>query len=231
MYQLLNKHVYTYKIKAGDDFMKEIWRPIKGYENLYEVSNKGRVRSLTKYCMRFGCRKTLIRGKLLSIRKNASGYIMVSLAKKGTKKQVLIHRLVAQAFIPNPNNYPIINHKDENPSNNNVNNLEWCTQKYNVNYGTARSRTRITNKINRSKGKTDIDKVLLKTHITKTALAKELGISKSTLRIWIEKSENGYRKKEILDEIKELEKRWQKDRQKQINDLIEFRKEAKRIFR
>lgn len=63
------------------------------------------------------------------------GYCSVDLHRKGTIKRFLVHRLVAEAFIPNPNNFPQVNHIDENPSNNNVNNLEWCTAKYNMNYG------------------------------------------------------------------------------------------------
>lgn len=69
------------------------------------------------------------------------GYQTVSLVKNGIRKNYLIHRLVAKAFIPNPNNYPVVNHKDENPSNNNVNNLEWCTVAYNNAYGTKGLRT------------------------------------------------------------------------------------------
>lgn len=210
--------------------MKEIWRPIKGYEGKYEVSNKGRVRSLTRYCMHFGYRKALIRGRLLIGHKDTSGYIMVGLHNKGTIKNLLVHRLVAQAFIPNPHKYPIINHKDENKANNHVKNLEWCTQKYNVNYGTAKKRARSTLKINRTQGKTNIDKILMKTHITKKALAKGLGISDTTLKRWINNSKNGSHSQEMLEKIKILEAKWQKENQKQINDLIKFRKEAKRIF-
>lgn len=68
------------------------------------------------------------------------GYKSVCLETENGRKGFRIHRLVASAFIPNPNGYPIINHKDENPSNNNVENLEWCTYKYNANYGTAQQR-------------------------------------------------------------------------------------------
>lgn len=71
---------------------------------------------------------------------NVNGYKVVILYKDGKKKTYLVHRLVAIAFIPNPNNLPIINHKDENKTNNNVNNLEWCTYEYNNTYGTARKR-------------------------------------------------------------------------------------------
>lgn len=104
----------------------EEWRTIEGYEGLYEVSNFGRVKSL-----KFDKEKVLQQGK------NTNGYLYVVLYKEGKVKNFLVHRLVASAFIDNPNNYPCINHKDENPSNNCVDNLEWCDQKYNVNFGTG----------------------------------------------------------------------------------------------
>lgn len=106
--------------------MKEIWKDIEGYEGLYQVSNFGNVYSfLTKKKLKPG---------------NDKGYLKVNLSKQKKVKQFTMHRLVAKAFIPNPNNYPIINHKDENPSNNHVNNLEWCDYRYNNNYGTMKER-------------------------------------------------------------------------------------------
>lgn len=101
--------------------MKEEWKEIKGFEGIYEVSNLGRIRRYLKPAI------------------NNLGYKHLALMKNATdeKKEYLLHRLVAEAFIPNPDNLPYINHKDENPSNNHVDNLEWCTQKYNVNYGTS----------------------------------------------------------------------------------------------
>lgn len=103
----------------------EIWRKIEGFD--YEVSNLGRVRSLGIDIYH--------KGKILKPI-NKHGYLSVGLCKEGCKpKHFQVHRLVATAFIPNPNNLPFINHKDENPLNNCVDNLEWCTPKYNVNYG------------------------------------------------------------------------------------------------
>ena len=100
----------------------EEWKNIIGYEGLYEVSNKGNVRNVR-------------RNTLLKLSKNKYGYIQVYLYKNGIRKGFKVHRLVAQAFILNPDNLPQVNHRDENPGNNNVDNLEWCTHKYNVNYG------------------------------------------------------------------------------------------------
>ena len=104
----------------------EEWKDIKGYEGIYQISNKGRVKSL-------GNNKTK-KEKILRPRK-INGYFSVRLCKKGEKpKEFNIHRLVAEHFIPNPDNLPVVNHKDENKLNNNVENLEWCTVAYNVNY-------------------------------------------------------------------------------------------------
>lgn len=104
--------------------MIEEWRIIDEFPT-YEVSNKGKVRK---------------KGKLLSQTHDSCGYWAVSLG--GTTRKV--HRLVAKAFIPNPNNLPFVNHKDENKETPNVENLEWCTHKYNINYGTCQLRRSMT---------------------------------------------------------------------------------------
>lgn len=106
--------------------MEEIWKDIKEYEGMYQISNLGRVKSL-----KYG--KEYI--KKISI--HHSNYNIIKLHKDGVGKTFQIHRLVAQHFIPNPDNLPQVNHKDENTLNNSVNNLEWCDSKYNANYGTA----------------------------------------------------------------------------------------------
>ena len=108
---------------------EEIWCPIKGYESMYEVSDQGRVKSI-------GYGKERI---LKSIR-DKDGYLFVNLYKNVDHKTCKVHRLVAQTFIPNPDNLPQVNHKDENKENNSVQNLEWCTNKYNSNYGTRTQR-------------------------------------------------------------------------------------------
>ena len=113
--------------------MNEEWRDIEGYEGLYQVSNLGRVRSLN-------CRGHKGCIGILTPRLDGKGYEMVALYKEGKARNTKVHRLVAQAFIPNPNNYPQVNHKDENKTNNDVKNLEWCTNEYNHNYGTRNER-------------------------------------------------------------------------------------------
>ena len=111
--------------------MKE-WREIDGFPN-YMVSNTGEIKSLNYN--KTGKEKVLIPHKL------SNGYLGINLYDNNKRScYLLIHRLVAQAFLSNPNGYRIINHKDENRSNNSVNNLEWCSYKYNLNYGNRNSK-------------------------------------------------------------------------------------------
>ena len=117
---------------------EEIWRPIEGYEGLYEVSSYGKVRSLDKY----DSMNRFLRGRILRLFTDGLGYLRAQLYSNSKRKSFLVHRLVAQAFLPNPDNLPQVNHIDENPSNDNVDNLEWCDGKYNVNYGTRIDRIR-----------------------------------------------------------------------------------------
>lgn len=99
----------------------ETWRDIEEYQGIYEVSTNGQVR-----------RKN---GKILKPKIERTGYVRYHLSKNGLSKSLLAHRIVAQAFLPNPNNYKTINHIDENKSNNNINNLEWCDMSYQNRYG------------------------------------------------------------------------------------------------
>ena len=120
--------------------MKEIWKSAKGYEGLYEVSNLGRVKGI-KRIVKNGKDRTMIKPeKILSPINNGNGYYFVNLLKDGKQSKMFIHRLVAMTFLPNTEKYKVVNHKDEDPSNNDVDNLEWCTHKYNSNYGTSKER-------------------------------------------------------------------------------------------
>ena len=112
--------------------MTEIYKDIKDLEGLYQVSNFGNVLSLNYH--RSG------KPKLLKPRKIKGGYLQVLFCKNGEMKNYLVHRLVAETFLPNPNNFPEVNHKDEDKTNNSVENLEWCDGKYNQNYGTRNER-------------------------------------------------------------------------------------------
>ena len=115
--------------------MEEIWKYIEGYEGLYEVSSYGRVRSLGQFVNHNYGGYAYRKGRILKPGLGSRGYLSVTLSKNGIQKNYSVHRLVAQAFIENPDNLPQVNHKDEDRTNNNVTNLEWCDAKYNVNYG------------------------------------------------------------------------------------------------
>lgn len=120
----------------------EQWKAIKGYEGLYQVSNTGKVRSLNYKCS----------GKIkeLSPGDNGLGYLQVNLYKEGKCKRFKVHRLVVQAFIGEIPKGLVVNHKDENPQNNNVDNLEICTYEYNNNYGTRNERLSASMKGNKN---------------------------------------------------------------------------------
>ena len=107
----------------------EIWKDIKGYEGLYQISNTGKVKSLKRIMKSRKCEEIIRKPSKLP-----KGYLRVSLCKNGEIKYYSIHRLVAEEFIPNENNYPCVNHKDCNTSNNNVENLEWMTYEENNSY-------------------------------------------------------------------------------------------------
>lgn len=110
--------------------MKENWKDIKGYEGLYQVSDRGRIKSLANNKSKSE--------KIIKLREDKNGYLQVNLHKGNKSTTKKVHRLVAEAHIPNPCNKPYINHKDYKPSNNNVENLEWCTQKENIDYSLSK---------------------------------------------------------------------------------------------
>ena len=113
---------------------KEIWVDIKGYEGLYQVSNFGRVRSLGNG------KSNNSRRMVLKPYKTKKGYLHIDLFKDGVRKSFSVHRLVAAAFIPNWFDDPQVNHRDENKENNHIDNLEYCDNTYNCNYGTRTKR-------------------------------------------------------------------------------------------
>lgn len=120
--------------------MEEIWKDIPGFEGLYQVSNLGRIKSFRKSNKFFGQKEHFLKPT-----PNTTGYGVVALYRgPKDKEKFLVHRLVAMAFIPNPNNFDSVNHLDENKSNNAAENLEWCTISYNNAYGTARIRGILT---------------------------------------------------------------------------------------
>ena len=172
--------------------MEEEWRPIEGYEH-YEVSNLGRVRSWINNKWR---RRSA--PKILSLHRLTKGYLGVSLSSAPkVSKTIKVHRLVAKAFIPNPDNLPQVNHKDENKTNNCVSNLEWCTNKYNLSYGTARQR--IFETIERNGGykvrpiiQKDLEGNAIREWNSATEAAKELKIDRNNILTACRKSYKGF---------------------------------------
>lgn len=118
--------------------MHEIWKDIPGYEGRYQVSNSGKVKSFLRSSTYPNSNGHILKPHI------AKGYAYVGLRREGKSKNYLVHRLVADSFVPNPNHLNEINHKDENKGNNCADNLEWCTRSYNMAYKTARVRQGIT---------------------------------------------------------------------------------------
>ena len=152
---------------------REVFLSVPGYDGLYEVSNLGNVKSLRS-------------GKLLKQANNREGYKLVCLTIKGKSRSFSVHRLVALAFIPNPENLPEINHKDETHDNNCADNLEWCTRKYNLNYGTYKERMSKTQKEagTHNKSVSAYDKKtfkFVKSYDSITEAENELGIGKNCI--------------------------------------------------
>ena len=111
--------------------MEEIWKDIPNYEGYYQVSNLGNVKSLARF-VKHGKRKMFVKERLLKTRKNKNGYLAIYPCKNGVSTAMDVHRIVGSAFIPNPNGYTDINHKDGNKENNIVGNLEWVTRSQNI---------------------------------------------------------------------------------------------------
>lgn len=125
--------------------MEEIWKDIPNYEGYYQARNLGRIRSVDReidvngknqHC-KFKC-KQLIKGKIMKSKLTKDGYYEIGLTKNGKTKYIRVHRLIAITFIPNLNNYPVINHINHNRLDNRVENLEWCSIKYNTRYSNAK---------------------------------------------------------------------------------------------
>ena len=158
--------------------MQEIWKDVVGYEGLYQVSNLGRVKSLSKFhctSKNYSSLGYWSKEKILKPIVGVQGYLYVSLYDKNKKKKSKrIHQLVAQAFISNPNNLPFVNHKDENVKNNVYSNLEWCTAKYNCNYGTRLQRIAVKN--NKPILQFDLNGNFIKEYESITQASKELNI-------------------------------------------------------
>lgn len=180
----------------------EEWRDVVGFEGLYKVSNLGRVMSL---------RKTT--PMILNPQVTQKGYLRIAIHIRPVAGHYLVHRWVAEAFIPNPNNLPFINHKDENPSNNSVENLEWCDRLYNNTYGTALKKaheTRRKNGMARTVYQFDMAGNMVCEYGSAYKASKETGINICTIYACmlgkVSRSAGGYiflrKKEEIVERLK-----------------------------
>ena len=144
---------------------EEIWKDIKGFEGLYQISSLGQVKSLR-------------RNKILKPKKHRCGYLIIDLCNIGEKTKY-IHRLVAEAFIPNPHNLTQVNHKNENKKDNNVENLEWCSPQYNSTYGTRLER--FSNSKKKVVLQFDLDNNFIKEWKSAVDIQKETGFEKGSI--------------------------------------------------
>lgn len=131
--------VRSHRWLSLDDLPNEHWKYIEEYEGRYQVSNYGRIKSVERIVENYHS-QSLLKERIMKQTMDKCGYLYVRIGHDKKFKNKFVHRLVAQSFIPNYYNLPFINHKDENPLNNKVENLEWCDDTYNKNYGTALDR-------------------------------------------------------------------------------------------
>lgn len=121
---------------------KEIWKPIKGYEDSYMISNHGRVESLTRKVKCFDkFNDRVIKGKILKYKKDNCGYMRITLSKNGIKKKISLHRLCASHFLDNPKKMKYVNHIDRDKTNNFYKNLEWCSHRENTTHAVDKTTT------------------------------------------------------------------------------------------
>lgn len=135
-------------IRYCDVINGEIWKDIDGFEDLYQISNMGRIKAKSSYVLCYNGKQFYKHERIIKTCVINTGYERVLLHKDKMTSSALVHRLVAEHFIPNPNNEPQVNHKNENKLDNRVDNLEWCSRIYNANYGTCQIRrinTRLAN--------------------------------------------------------------------------------------
>lgn len=165
---------------------KEIWKPAEGYENFYQVSNYGRVKSIDRTET---CKDGVVRfrkGKVLKPHQNYNGYLWVSFCTNDIRKKKKIHRLVAQCFIPNPDGKPQVNHIDGDKHNNHVDNLEWVTPKENAHHAIENNLTTLLRGEKSPTNKLSSENVLeirsfINEGVTVKELAKKYSVHTSTI--------------------------------------------------
>lgn len=174
-----NNHIIAYK--GFDKNMQCKWKPIKGYEGLYEVSSQGDIKSVSR-TNRSGRSygKRTIGGKFLHQITDKDGYKTVCLCKNGVKKQFRVHRLIAVAFLDNSEKLPIVNHKNENKADNRVSNLEWCSVYYNNHYGKGYCEQRFLN-LRKTVKQLDLNNKIVRIFKSISEAANIMGINRNTI--------------------------------------------------
>ena len=162
-----------------EETTNEIWKDIPGYENFYQISTMGRVKSMERKVKGKKGSIYTVREKILKSCKNTGGYLYVILKKEGKLQNARIHRLVADAFLPNPNNFPEINHINEIKEDNRLENLEWCSHIYNMNFGSRNERSRKSNINNPKRSKKIICIETGKIYPSANEVQRQLGFAQS----------------------------------------------------
>ena len=158
----------------------EIWKDIKGYEGLYQISSLGRVKSLKRYVRHSKGGMKIVNESIKGTFRHQDGRERVELSKNGVNKKFFVYRLIAEAFIPNPNGYKEVNHKDENPANSSIDNLEWCNHLYNMNYGTRTERASLSKNKGVGMYHPDTD-VLMMAFVSVKEASDYMDVSKSSI--------------------------------------------------
>jgi len=160
--------------------MAEVWKDIKGYKGLYQVSNMGRVKSLKRTVTRKNGRKKTIRERILKPKTSNAGYLRVGLCdSRGKRKFFFVHRLVCEAFHENPENKPEVNHINENRLDNRACNLEWVTAKENSNHGTRNAK--VAKALSKPVGQYTRDGELVKVWQSTREVERQLGFAQSNI--------------------------------------------------
>lgn len=203
--------------------MQEIWKDIKGYEGCYQISNTGKVKSLARMRLSKGGSLAPVKERILKLKTSKGGYLVVHLRNEDKQSHPSIHRLVAEAFIPNPDNKPTVNHIDGNKQNNNVENLEWSTHSEQMNHAVANNLLEVRGSPKYSKAfKKEVLDYYNSHDVSITSLSKIFNISERTAgrivndgvkpRVTTRILKDGTRivedilSKEQVDEIKRLRK-------------------------
>ena len=157
----------------------EVWKDIPNYEGIYKASNFGRIK-MVKRTLTDSLGKKINKKEHILKPRTGNRYYMIALYKNGKREDLLLHRVIAQTFIPNPENKPFVNHKDENCFNNCSDNLMWCTQKENMNWGTINERMSKNSKSKRKVNQYDMDGNFIKQWDCMTDFYKSKGLKLKT---------------------------------------------------